>query len=702
MSLRNLLGLGRKLLKKKTETATPETIRTSTVAGLPEINPSSLRTQAQVPVPQTIAEQSKALVVKDPVISKPFALRPMDSLKNTLIGKGDDVIDQDKLFGSVTFDRIVQKGDGSFSADDWANWLTDRGKRSFKLFGRDFEDGYVTGRRFKLDEGFAKGSYLRNKEQTVPMEELFDSNIATFDRAGDLSGGLLYAAKQAGIKVPGRLLADMVKDNPANRLRITEFGIPGNLINKAENIVQQNVAKVDSIEKTLTTSYLKEANKIGDTVIDQENLAQLAKEYKFALRELKGELTTLADSVASGKVVAAQNTGKRIATVMKQLKSGANPQQKLAFNKIQGEVDDLVASTKGMRSPHYATQEGYTFPGGQNYREAVLSLDEVIPGNSSLGRRRNPHFDGELKEITNPLAHIRWDTRTTSDGKKAFLISEIQSDTNQGISKFLREQGQEPLNTMMRTNPYQQEKVIEFLSQSRKKLSDDIIKGGLRGSEIELKSNQIKKLDNYISGVTKKTDASYGTYGKVSSGFGFTPEKVDYFPLLDRASQAKATISYLTNLAAKEGVDYISVVPANYMKRGMEPAKVKAYTDFYGYPKGNKTPGSKSLAVIPDILKKMGKEFDTKAGVIKISKSDVTKPFKRIQTEEVGVPGDRTYKIDTHRSARIGKEGDENFEYIPDNDLRLYTDVFSVKVSPNMLNPQKLYKKEGGFISKYN
>ena len=128
MSLRNLLGLGRKLLKKKTETATPDTVRTSTVAGLPEINPSSLRTQAQVPVPQTIAEQSKALVVKDPVISKPFALRPMDSLKNTLIGKGDDVIDQDKLFGSVTFDRIVQKGDGSFSADDWANWLTDRGK----------------------------------------------------------------------------------------------------------------------------------------------------------------------------------------------------------------------------------------------------------------------------------------------------------------------------------------------------------------------------------------------------------------------------------------------------------------------------------------------------------------------------------------------------------------------------------------------
>ena len=702
MSLRNLLGLGRRLLKKKTETATPDTIRTSTVAGLPEINPTNLRTQVQAPLPQTIAEQSKALVVKDPVISRPLSLRPMDSLKNTLVGKGDNIVDQDRFFGSVTFDRIAQKGDGSFSADEWANWLTDRGKRNFKLFGKDFEDGYVTGRRFKLDEGFAKGSYLRNKEQTVPIEELFDSNIATFDKAGELSGGLLFAAKQSGIKVPGRLLADMVNDNPVNRIRITEYGIPGNLINRTENVVQQNIAKVDSIEKTLNTSFLKQVNKIGDTREDKLNLLQLAKEYKFSLRELKGELQTLNDNVASGKMLATQDTGLRIATLMKQLKSGANPQQKIAFNQIQGEVDDLVASARGMRSPHYAKQESYTFPGGQNYREAVLSLDESIPGNSSLGRRTNPHFDGrEVKEIDNPLAHIRWDTRTTSDGKKAFLISEIQSDTNQGISRFLREQGQEPLNTTMRSNPFQQEKVIKFLSDSRKKLSDDILKGGLRSSEIELKSNQIRKIDDYLNSITKKADARYGDYGNVETYSGI-PDKLDYFPLLDRSSQARASLSYLSHLAAKEGVDYIAVVPTNYMKRGIEPKKVKAYTEFYGYPKGNKTPGSKSLAVIPDVMKKLGKEFDTKAGVIKVSKSDVTKPYKRVSTDTVEIPGDRTYKIDTHRSSRVGKEGDENFDFIPDNDLRLYTDVFSVKVSPNMISPQKLYKKEGGFISKHN
>jgi hypothetical protein len=136
------------------------------------------------------------------------------------------------------------------------------------------------------------------------------------------------------------------------------------------------------------------------------------------------------------------------------------------------------------------------------------------------------------------------------------------------------------------------------------------------------------------------------------------------------------------------------------MQRGMEPGKIKAYQEFYGYPRGNKTPGSKSLAVIPDIFKKIGKEFDTKTGVIKVSKSDVSKPYKRISKYDVKIDGDTVYKQTSH--PEVSSTNRPDFEFIPDNDLRLYTDVFSVKVSPNMVSRQKLYKKEGGFISKYN
>jgi len=68
--------------------------------------------------------------------------------------------------------------------------------------------------------------------------------------------------------------------------------------------------------------------------------------------------------------------------------------------------------------------------------------------------------------------------------------------------------------------------------------------------------------------------------------------------------------------------------------------------------------------------------------------------------KEVVVPGDRKYTVEEHRA--VSSKASSDLEYIPDNDLRLYTDVFSVKVTPNMVNPQKIYKKEGGFISKYN
>ena len=96
----------------------------------------------------------------------------------------------------------------------------------------------------------------------------------------------------------------------------------------------------------------------------------------------------------------------------------------------------------------------------------------------------------------------------------------------------------------------------------------------------------------------------------------------------------------------------------------------------------------------------MAKDFDTQAGPIKVSKSDPTKPYKRIAEEKIDILDGNEYKVQSHTDVSSKKR--PNYELIPDNDLRLYTDVFSVKVSPNMINPQKIYKKEGGFISKYN
>jgi hypothetical protein len=697
MSLRNLLGLGRKLVQKKADDAVPEAIETTTIGGLPDL--AKLKT----PTPNlpTVAEQTRALVAKEPKISAPLLLRPMDNMKPTAVSLGDD-LKLNKIFGSSTYDRIAMKGDGSFTADEWADWLTDRGKRRFKLFGKDFEEGFVTGRKFKYDTGKAKATpHLLNKEMTVPIEELFDSNIAQFNRAGDLTGGLLFSAKEAGVKIPGRVLADMVQDSPINRIKIRELGIPQTVINKTENTVKTQIARLADMERSLQrTINVNPAASRVEKLEEFKSQGLDVAEMKMNLKTLRNEMRALNSAVRDGNSSAVEDASVEIANLFSKIKKGLPSDKKIAINKMQGEIDDIVASTRNITPPKFQGQTSYTYPGGQNYREAVIVLDESIPKNIKGGRRPNPHFEG--KEYDNPLAHIRWDTRTTSDGKKAFLMHEIQSDTNQGISKFLRDQKAEPFNTSLRQNPYQNEKILKFLFDSRKKLSDEVLSGKLSATRMELNAKKIKDLDEVIKKTVKSPDARYDSYGKVQGG----ATGVDYVPLLDRASQAKASLAYLTNLAAREGVDYVAVAPVNLMKRGIsldtynKTSNTKAYQEAYGYFRGNKTPGSKSPAVIPSLMKKIGKDFDTKAGTIKISKSDPTKPYKRVESEELDIYDGNQYKVEKHTSASSNPTSGSTL--IPDNDLRLYTDVFSVKVSPNMVNPQKIYKKEGGFISKYN
>ena len=67
-------------------------------------------------------------------------------------------------------------------------------KVNFKVFGKPATKTVREPKRFKYDSGPFAG-----KEVNVSREELFDSNLAVFNDAGDLTGGLLYAAKKFGL-----------------------------------------------------------------------------------------------------------------------------------------------------------------------------------------------------------------------------------------------------------------------------------------------------------------------------------------------------------------------------------------------------------------------------------------------------------------------------------------------------------------------
>lgn len=165
---------------------------------------------------------------------------------------------------------------------------------------------------------------------TVPIEELFDANIAQFDRAGELTGGILFAAKQAGVKMPGRLLADMVKDNPVNRIKVRELGVPQQLVDKAENTLRTSVSRVADMERSLekvinVNPAATRAEKIA--ALQDEGLA--VNSMKTDLKELRNEMRALNSAVRDGNREAVSDANSNIAALFKSLKARLPNDKKL-------------------------------------------------------------------------------------------------------------------------------------------------------------------------------------------------------------------------------------------------------------------------------------------------------------------------------------------------------------------------------------
>ena len=79
-----------------------------------------------------------------------------------------------------------------------------------------------------------------------------------------------------------------------------------------------------------------------------------------------------------------------------------------------------------------------------------MGLDEPIISNTRPFNTGG-HFSEVLPKEFNNIYHVRFDTRFTPEGKKVFMINEIQSDVNQSIAKQLSKAQQ--LGGEKRINP---------------------------------------------------------------------------------------------------------------------------------------------------------------------------------------------------------------------------------------------------------
>ena len=629
MSLKAILRAGKELLKARKPSATPTTGQQQ-------------KQITYTPKPST-TEQGQELAIRE-IRNPPVVLKKTNPLQ-----MGDKVAPS---FGSSTYDWIMRKGRGTYTADEWLDHLTSTRKVNFKMWGKPAQKTVREQKRFKYDSGPFAG-----KEVNISKEELFDSNLALFNDAGDLTGGLLYAAKKFGLKLDANEVGAMIKLNPINRLRPIELGV-----NKgAQEAFDTATKNAKNIVRSLQDKY----KGVGSGEL-KERLDDIQYILKTDGPLTKGALRDLND------------TAKRVSLDLP-------IDERKALNKAIGEINNKAGPIQTSKT-YYGGESNYTLQGGKDYRETIFTLPEEIITNRSPFNTGG-HFSDALGRNTNNIYHVRFDTRFTPDGKKVFMINEIQSDVNQSIAKSLSKSQQ--LSGEFRRNPFNADLELNLLVSQRGKMLKDLDDAIANNADFA-QTGQINAIAKSIKDVNQKL-ASMTTRG------GRGNEK-DFFPMVEADSYGDHALKYLLQRAARENVDYVAVAPFDKLsfRQGYKAGNER----FYGYANG-KGIGKKGKAVMPDVMSKVARFYNTKAGPTKISLSDPSKPFKKVSNDTFKYPKDHPLKgkeIKSSYHSEVSDAAGSGFKNIPASDPRLYFDAFAIKVSPLMRNTQKTYKSKGGLV----
>ena len=622
MSLRSLLQAGKELLKARKPSATPTTGQQQ-------------KQITYTPKPST-TEQGQELAIRE-IRNPPVVLKKTNPLQ-----MGDKVAPS---FGSSTYDWVMRKGRGTYTADEWLDHLTSTRKVNFKIFGKPAQKTVRDQKRFKYDSGPFAG-----KEVNISKEELFDSNLALFNDAGDLTGGLLFAAKKFGLKLDANEVGAMIKLNPINRLRPIELGV--------------NKGAQEAFDVSVKNA--------------RKTLADLKAKYKF---DTDNEIFTKLDDIEYNLKFDGTISKSQLRDLNNLIKDPVIPMEaRKSLNKAIGEINNKAGPLQTSKT-YYSGESNYTLQGGKDYRETIFTLPEEIPTNQSPFNTGG-HFSDVLGNKTNNIYHVRFDTRFTPDGKKVFMINEIQSDVNQSIAKSLSKAQQ--LSGEFRKNPFNADLELNLLVSQRGKMLSNLD---------EAVANQDFGKVNAISASLKDVNQKLSMMTTRTSG-----DTKDFFPMVEADSYGDHALKYLLQRAARENVDYVAVAPFDKLsfRQGYKAGNER----FYGYANG-KGIGKKGKAVMPDVMSKVARFYNTKAGPTKISLSDPSKPYKTVSNDTFKYPKDHPLKgkeIKSSYHSEAFKDPTRGSKNIPASDPRLYFDAFAIKVSPLMRNTQKTYKSKGGLV----
>ena len=357
------------------------------------------------------------------------------------------------MFGSAAYDAVKVHPKDEMSADEWVKFF--KGKQNIK-----YPDG---------------------RSASIHPEELFDTNIAEFDKSGELVGGLLSAAKNINAPISKELLLRQIKNNPINNMKLVEFK---NQINPA--MIDELEGSVKSVNDLIKTKYpslydVSQSAKGDNAIVDGID------RLNYSINYIKnGFLNNEGISETS-----LQNTGEIFKNTYKALTKGnIDPQDKRilqeALQKYNAASEKI---TLGLKSPYKLQHNGsseigiYKLPGEVDPRELVWVHPEKIPGNSSYGG----HFSYMPPEVKinnqepSRLIHVMYGKRFTPKGERVSSINELQSDIQQSVFDEVK-------SGEKRINPFNKEAETGLLVQPKKDLQNKInqlLKKGMYATDSE-------------------------------------------------------------------------------------------------------------------------------------------------------------------------------------------------------------------------
>ena len=635
----------------------------------------------------------------------------------TLAGRTKAVGVDESVHGSALFDYIAtfpgmgRKKGYVASADAWASYFK---KPSQQKIGN-----------IKLD---------------ITRDELFDTNIAKFDRDGNLVGGYLKLAKDENVPVSARTLLEMVARNPANNTGVIKIG---------NNATPQLQPVVDDFIETFENSYARVMSHVSKTAgVDSSFFKTLQEDIDDHFEIWMNFQGRNYGAYLQPNQQADRNFVRMYATMMKRIEDNKQALEETGFM-----VDDVleplnkkfkkfekVVRNEGkplQRDPNafYNDQNDiYRQYGSETYDNDIVYFKVSDPEASIFGRGfRQPHHH-YTSEVPNALYHVRYGRRSvqksdelgaTADQEKVYVIDELQSDVHQNMRNRLADR-----------NPPFGGKVEDRLNPTNANFLQSLFK--------DRRLDKFNEIEDLLSGartegrLTKEAQDKYKTLSTEFKAIDEAQKKgmlgkstlrdmeeayknlsVDFMPLFsDTKGWGAHAIKYMVKRAANDGVDYIGISPAEMVSLKKASRKLKNLR-FYGNARGtagyrnyklmDQLTNPKQTAELPQIFKDLAKQYNSTAKTINVSKSDPKKPFKVIRETDAFDAGEEifSYSKTEHMGAFKTQIEAEKFaanmggkvQEMAADDPDLYYPIFSLKITPEMAKqPHKLYKSKGGLV----